>query len=122
MSLGQLHNVWSVVKNEENEKLKSFRKEAAWKLCKWDDVEELSKESSNDWNSCLCRIFAGLKKQNDIREELNKTRSALMAPLSAASLEQGSYQRSYEILVRLHMLTEIERFSSSFKQVIYEVS
>lgn len=41
-------------------------------------------------------------------EHLSALRSQLMTPLSAASMELGSYHRGYEHIVRLHMLTELE--------------
>ena len=42
------------------------------------------------------------------RSQLRQVRSEQMGPLSASSMEVGSYQRSYEFIVRLHMLKELE--------------
>ena len=49
-----------------------------------------------------------LQNETLFRSQLRQVRSEQMGPLSASSMEVGSYKRSYEFIVRLHMLKELE--------------
>ena len=59
---------------------------------------------------CSGNILLAARNRNeaDYARHLQVARSELMAPLSAASMEVGSYQRGYQYIVRLHMLTELQ--------------
>ncbi|KAF3845218.1 hypothetical protein F7725_008381, partial [Dissostichus mawsoni] len=71
--------------------LNTYRVEAAWKLGKWDLLED---------------YLSSAKKQDGetFYEKLKLVRKEQVVPLSAASYECGTYQRGYE----LHMLSELE--------------
>ncbi|XP_064394848.1 serine/threonine-protein kinase ATR-like [Halichondria panicea] len=94
-------------------RLNSYRVEAAWNLGQWDILQEhLSMEmtGSKNWNVNLGRLLL-TAKHKDVKtflSRLSKVRMEQMGPLCTASLEQGSYQRAYEYIVRLHMLQELE--------------
>ena len=93
--------------------LNSYRIEAASKLGDWDKLEShLKLEPDNqNWAVGLGKILLAVRdgKENMVKKHLNNVRSGLMGPLSAASMESGSYLRGYEYIVRLHMLNEIEQ-------------
>ncbi|XP_077973819.1 serine/threonine-protein kinase ATR-like isoform X2 [Styela clava] len=130
MDLGQLSIATCVIdgtlskqgswKNELN----SFRIEAAWRLGRWDALEEyldLPSESKNDllsrshdWNTRLGELLLVIKdnKWNKFQNLVDEIYLDQTGPLSAASMESGSYQRGYKSILRLHMLTELESIAS----------
>ncbi|XP_053507281.1 serine/threonine-protein kinase ATR [Ictalurus furcatus] len=118
LGLGQLSTVMTqvngVLANRPLWKsdLNAYRVEAAWKLSKWDLVEDYlaSDEKSNTWGVRLGQMLLSAKKQDLERfyAKLKVARREQVVPLSAASFECGTYQRGYEYIVRLHMLSELE--------------
>ncbi|XP_041373194.1 serine/threonine-protein kinase ATR-like [Gigantopelta aegis] len=92
--------------------LNAFRVEAAWKLGSWDKLETFTKPERNNrsWPVVIGKILlaARERKEDEFRKELEMVRREQMGPLSAASMESGSYQRGYEYIARLHMLNDIE--------------
>lgn len=118
LGLGQLSTVMTqvngVLANRPLWKsdLNAYRVEAAWKLSKWDLVEDYlaSDEKSNTWGVRLGQMLLSAKKQDSERfyAKLKVARREQVVPLSAASFECGTYQRGYEYIVRLHMLSELE--------------
>ncbi|KAG9278873.1 serine/threonine-protein kinase ATR [Astyanax mexicanus] len=118
LGLGQLSTVMTqvngVLANRPQWKsdLNAYRVEAAWKLSKWDLVEDYlaSDQKSNTWGVRLGQMLLSAKKQDSeaFCEKLKLSRKEQVVPLSAASFECGTYQRGYEYIVRLHMLSELE--------------
>ncbi|KAF5895245.1 Serine/threonine-protein kinase ATR, partial [Clarias magur] len=118
LGLGQLSTVMTQVNGvlasrpQWKSDLNAYRVEAAWKLSKWDLVEDYlaSDEKSNTWGVRLGQMLVSAKKQDSERfyEKLKLARREQVVPLSAASFECGTYQRGYEYIVRLHMLSELE--------------
>ncbi|MCJ8745312.1 hypothetical protein PDJAM_G00128940 [Pangasius djambal] len=118
LGLGQLSTVMTqvngVLANRPQWKsdLNAYRVEAAWKLSKWDLLEDYlaSDEKSNTWGVRLGQMLLSAKKQDSehFYEKLKLARREQVVPLSAASFECGTYQRGYEYIVRLHMLSELE--------------
>ncbi|TRY93692.1 hypothetical protein DNTS_029400 [Danionella cerebrum] len=92
--------------------LNAYRVEAAWKLSKWDFVEDYLAADckSSTWGVRLGQMLLAAKKQDSeaFYEKLKIVRKEQVVPLSAASFECGTYQRGYEYIVRLHMLCELE--------------
>ncbi|XP_066455638.1 serine/threonine-protein kinase ATR [Eleutherodactylus coqui] len=118
LGLGQLSTVITQVngilnsRSEWTAELNTYRVEAAWKLSKWDLVDEYlsTDRKSTNWSISLGQLLLlSKKKQSEaFYESLKVVRAEQIVPLSAASFERGSYQRGYEYIVRLHMLCELE--------------
>ena len=115
--------------------LNPLRIEAAWKLSKWNllekfcsyEEEHLSNEQINgtskmnilhdlnvskQFEEYVGRILCQAKKKNpqQFTSELRLAFNSLMGPISAASMEVGSYQRAYDYLAKLHLLKDLEYF------------
>ncbi|KAJ7539120.1 hypothetical protein O6H91_11G077400 [Diphasiastrum complanatum] len=98
--------------------------QAAWRLGQWDLLDEYvigadsdgiistSTEGNASFDLRLAKIFQALRKRDHykVAEQLMQCRLALLAPLAAASME--SYARAYPVVVKLHMLQELEDFNS----------
>ena len=56
--------------------------------------------------SCSLNIHL-LQKEEDFLQQLQVARQEQMGPLSAASMEMGSYHRGYECILRLEVLFSI---------------
>ncbi|XP_030212900.1 serine/threonine-protein kinase ATR [Gadus morhua] len=120
LGLGQLSSVITqlngVLTNRPQWKLElnSYRVEAAWRLSKWDLLQDYlssgADSSSNTWGVRLGQMLLAAKQQDSAAfyEKLKVVRKEQVVPLSAASYECGTYQRGYEYIVRLHMLSELE--------------
>ncbi|XP_061551565.1 serine/threonine-protein kinase ATR [Phycodurus eques] len=118
LGLGQLSTVIAQIngvladKQQWTSELNAYRVEAAWKLGKWDLLEDyLSSDlQSSTWGMRLGQLLLAAKKQDSaaFSEKLKLVRKEQVVPLSAASYECGTYQRGYEYIVRLHMLSELE--------------
>uniref|UniRef100_A0AAQ5WXF9 Serine/threonine-protein kinase ATR n=1 Tax=Amphiprion ocellaris TaxID=80972 RepID=A0AAQ5WXF9_AMPOC len=118
LGLGQLSTVITQVngvlanKHQWKSELNTYRVEAAWKLGKWDLLEDYlsSDRQSSTWGVRLGQLLLSAKKQDaeTFYEKLKLVRKEQVVPLSAASYECGTYQRGYEYIVRLHMLSELE--------------
>ncbi|XP_037833578.1 serine/threonine-protein kinase ATR [Kryptolebias marmoratus] len=118
LGLGQLSTVITQVngvlanKQQWKSELNTYGVEAAWKLGKWDLLEDYlsSDQQSNTWGVRLGQLLLSAKKQDakSFYEKLKLVRKEQVVPLSAASYECGTYQRGYEYIVRLHMLSELE--------------
>ncbi|XP_027130563.1 serine/threonine-protein kinase ATR [Larimichthys crocea] len=118
LGLGQLSTVITQVngvlanKHQWKSELNTYRVEAAWKLGQWDLLEDYlsSDRQSSTWGVQLGQLLLSAKKQDaeTFYEKLKLVRKEQVVPLSAASYECGTYQRGYEYIVRLHMLSELE--------------
>ncbi|KAG6548304.1 hypothetical protein Mapa_010357 [Marchantia paleacea] len=98
--------------------------QAAWRLGQWSLLEEYVTCAESDgsllnggegyaaFDLSLAKILQA--HQNGDRElfteQIMISRQTLLAPLAAASME--SYTRAYPLIVKLHMLQELEDFSS----------
>uniref|UniRef100_A0A8C9W423 Serine/threonine-protein kinase ATR n=1 Tax=Scleropages formosus TaxID=113540 RepID=A0A8C9W423_SCLFO len=118
LGLGQLSTVISQVNGVLasrycwKSELNTYRVEAAWKLTRWDLLEDYvaTDQKSSTWSERLGQMLLAAKKQDaeTFYEKLKLVRKEQVVPLSAASFEWGTYQRGYEYIVRLHMLSELE--------------
>ncbi|CAH1797711.1 unnamed protein product [Owenia fusiformis] len=119
MELGQFETAACQVdgiltkKPEWHGTMNSYRVEAAWKLGQWDNLRtHLDQErGKRTWAVGIGNTLMLAKDRDEegFLQQLQIVRSELMGPLSAASMEKGSYQRGYEYIVRLHMLNELEQ-------------
>ncbi|XP_055785850.1 serine/threonine-protein kinase ATR isoform X2 [Salvelinus fontinalis] len=118
LGLGQLSTVVTqvngVLANRPQWKsdLNTYRVEAAWKLSKWDLLEDYlgSDRKSSTWGVRLGQMLLAAKRRDaeTFYDKLKLVRTEQVVPLAAASYETGTYQRGYEYIVRLHMLSELE--------------
>uniref|UniRef100_A0A4D5RS55 Serine/threonine-protein kinase ATR n=1 Tax=Ixodes scapularis TaxID=6945 RepID=A0A4D5RS55_IXOSC len=101
--------------------INEYRVEAAWRLSSWDSLDEflqaqenVPQDSGNNWSSwgvATGRILLAahnLHEQSFV-ESLAQARSHQTSPLAAAAMEQEAYQRGYHYVLRLHILTEVEK-------------
>ena len=92
--------------------LNACRIESAWRLGQWEKLQQyVGTETANvTWNTALGKLLLAAKVKDEAAfcSQLEMLRLEEMAPLSAASMEAGCYQRGYEHIVRLHMLNELE--------------
>ncbi|XP_064607735.1 serine/threonine-protein kinase ATR-like [Liolophura sinensis] len=95
------------------DELNSYRVEAAWKLGSWSKLETFctQEKQRTGWSVGLGRVLLAAKHRDEEEffQQLKSLRGEQMGPLSAASMESGSYQRGYENITRLHMLNELEQ-------------
>ncbi|KAJ8304682.1 hypothetical protein KUTeg_018265, partial [Tegillarca granosa] len=72
----------------------------------------MERETRN-WSVSIGKILLAAKdkKEKQFWEQLQIVRHEQIGPLSAASMESGSYQRGYEYIIRLNVLNEIEEFA-----------
>jgi len=93
--------------------------QAAWRLGRWDLQKEYlqAAETHNDFGgkvpfeNHVSQLLLSLRDENRERpawqKVLKKARQSVLEPLAAASME--SYQRAYPLLLRLHILHELDR-------------
>ncbi|KAL2643558.1 hypothetical protein R1flu_011145 [Riccia fluitans] len=98
--------------------------QASWRLGQWNLLEEYVTVADSDgsllnggegyavFDLSLAKILQAHKKGDRelFTEQIMMSRQSLLAPLAAASME--SYTRAYPLIVKLHMLQELEDFSS----------
>ncbi|XP_076342973.1 serine/threonine-protein kinase atr-like isoform X2 [Tachypleus tridentatus] len=119
---------------EWSNEINPFHVESAWKLADWDGLSEFLKSiSSDNWGVAVGKILLSVKEKlvsgtwqqisitnkqhtvllfqenEKILEHLKIVRTQQMGPLSAASMENGAYQRGCSHVLRLHMLTDMEK-------------
>ncbi|XP_022748509.1 serine/threonine-protein kinase ATR-like isoform X3 [Durio zibethinus] len=96
--------------------------QAAWRLGRWDLMNEYlsgadeegllcsSSESNASFDLDVAKILQAMikKDQFSVAEKIALSRQALIAPLAAAGMD--SYTRAYPMIVKLHLLRELEDF------------
>ncbi|XP_043244732.1 serine/threonine-protein kinase ATR-like [Amphibalanus amphitrite] len=86
--------------------------EATWRLGQWDALEPALEDTPlTSWGAAVgaTLLHADQKKKTEFEKMLSFCREQEMAPLCLATIEKGSYAREYEHLVRLHILSDMER-------------
>ncbi|PIA56742.1 hypothetical protein AQUCO_00700831v1 [Aquilegia coerulea] len=96
--------------------------QAAWRLGRWDLMDEYlsgadeegpicsSSESNVSFDMDVAKILQAMMKKDQfsVAEKIAHSRQTLLAPLAAAGMD--SYMRAYPLVVKLHMLRELEDF------------
>ncbi|KAF9600434.1 hypothetical protein IFM89_009349 [Coptis chinensis] len=96
--------------------------QAAWRLGRWDLMDEYlagadeegpvcsSSESTASFDMDVAKILQAMMKKDQlsVAEIIAHSKQALLAPLAAAGMD--SYMRAYPLVVKLHMLRELEDF------------
>ncbi|KAI8902434.1 hypothetical protein BC833DRAFT_639508 [Globomyces pollinis-pini] len=86
---------------------------ASWRLGEWKQLKEyLGRDSKYSFESALGKLLLSIYEKNDLQFDqiLLETREKLNSSIAAASME--SYKRSYDTVLQLSMLSEIEQFYS----------
>ena len=67
---------------------------------------------SKQFEEYIGKILCQAKKynRNEFYSEFRLALNSLMGPISAASMEVGSYQRAYDYLAKLHLLKDLEYY------------
>ncbi|XP_027767681.1 serine/threonine-protein kinase ATR isoform X1 [Solanum pennellii] len=98
--------------------------QAAWRLGRWDLMDEYlngadeeglvcsSSESNALFDMDVAKILQAIMKRDQfsVAKRITLSKQALIAPLAAAGMD--SYARAYPFVVKLHMLRELEDYSS----------
>ncbi|OQV17014.1 Serine/threonine-protein kinase atr [Hypsibius exemplaris] len=97
------------------DELNGYRIEAAWKLGQWDALNgfidlERHKDRPSEWHAGVGRLLldAKLGDSEGFRGAMGHLQAQLMGPVCAANMEKGAYHRSYDNIVQLHTLFELE--------------
>ncbi|MCO5595170.1 hypothetical protein L7F22_049209 [Adiantum nelumboides] len=100
--------------------------QAAWRLGQWGLLDEYVHgavgeeeqaaliESNNAFDLSLAKVLLAMHKKDSLAfsKAIIQSRHGLLAPLAAASME--SYSRAYPLIIKLHMLHELENFQELF--------
>uniref|UniRef100_T1JZU2 Serine/threonine-protein kinase ATR n=2 Tax=Tetranychus urticae TaxID=32264 RepID=T1JZU2_TETUR len=104
-------------KKQWSDEIYPYMVEASWKLHNWDDLELMLRDNESLECDSLGVNIGHLidcihsKDETNFRKMLREIRKREMDPLSISSSEQGAYIRCYQHILRLHMLTDIEKFA-----------
>uniref|UniRef100_H2ZM58 Serine/threonine-protein kinase ATR n=1 Tax=Ciona savignyi TaxID=51511 RepID=H2ZM58_CIOSA len=107
------------------EALKASRIEACWRLGQWESLDDhvtsvsmTTRDPMTTWSAGIGRLLLAIraKEWNNVTSLLDGLYENQTAPLSAASMGNGSYQRGYAYILRLHMLADMERVTELVKQ------
>ena len=101
--------------------LRKYQVEAAWQLGQWDAIETNNNSDGgnttedSDWSVSLGKIMSKLNDKDSagLHTLVSNVRREQIIPISAAAMEQGSYRRCYEYVVRLQILDEVEALSKT---------
>jgi serine/threonine-protein kinase ATR len=102
---------------EWSQTLHSFGIEAAWRLGRWDSLEDfVSKPHKPTFESKIGEIFSAAKavgskmQASALPLAFRNARESIIPQLAAAGME--SYRRAYDSILKLHVLFELEHFLS----------
>lgn len=101
---------------EWSETMSSFAIEASWRLGRWESLDHyLAQPNVPRFETMLGQLISTTRTHGKGQSEettqkfhdsLKNVRETLIAPLAAASME--SYRRAYDVIVKLHMIREVE--------------
>lgn len=93
---------------ELEHELKKYQLEAAWQLGQWDAMDDpqgvaLDDDFRAEWEPSLATLLKCLHTEDrkSFMRHLESATAALMKPISAAALEEGAFERSYDHVVKL---------------------
>ena len=128
----------ATVSEEDRNVLRDFAIQGAWRLSKWDTLEQLGDEAPQSFDGSLARVMLSMhtvaadtlgkvpkvatktegtlqKASADIEATIRGVRTSLLPAISAASME--SYERTYPYLLQLHILSDLEQTLSSVQDI-----
>ena len=99
--------------------LAGFQAESAWMVGAWDDLQRIT--ANNELTSpyiMKARVLLAMRAGNadDIASALSNARGVLGAPITAAGAK--GYRQSYDALLDLHMLHEMELISDAVSPTV----
>ncbi|KZW04164.1 hypothetical protein EXIGLDRAFT_758462 [Exidia glandulosa HHB12029] len=100
---------------EWKEDLARFEVESAWTVGDWGHVQTVLQHSqAQTAESAIARLLLSLRSQEvaAVRESFATARLHLGAPITTAG--RGSYRRSYEAIMNLHVVQELDLIHNSF--------
>lgn len=109
---------------DQNEALLQNSAEALWRLSRFDELQDLIKNSnfqeSNEWGIRCGQILLDFRKDDDelFADEIDKSRLAIFKNLRIVGDEQNPYQKGYSHLMKLHMISEIEQARETMNKII----
>ena len=119
LQLGKFESVLSRVESRHlkgDNRSRGFAVEAAWRLGNWDELSnlvpssdlELGGGSDETFQVCLGKVMLSLQHRcfDQARDAVHSTRESAMGGLATVARE--SYSKSYQHLVQLHQVREIE--------------
>lgn len=112
-----------ISRNEHwSEALAGFRAEGCWIVCNWDALQQVVQTTMSDSPEIsVAKVLLALRGQRDpdIQIAFNVARQRLGATILSGG--PNSYRRSYDALVQLHILHELELahdFASRIRNLI----
>ncbi|KAI8598622.1 hypothetical protein EDD21DRAFT_309126 [Dissophora ornata] len=124
-NLGHFDTLFSTVEGDIHvypdwePRLHDWRVATAWKVQRWQSLEiAISRSIQPSFETGLGQLILDMRENRaiDFEEHLRQVRSMLIPPLAAASME--SYTRSYESIVQLAMLHELEVGSKGWNRSV----
>lgn len=97
--------------NEWQAELNRYRVQSAWKLGDWESLDAFLRVPSRpSFEISLGRSIQSAQHRHLSRfgDVVEATRADVLRNLSAGSTEFGSYERSYDYMLQLHMLRDLE--------------
>lgn len=126
LNLNQPHSVLNITSGlmannpEMSTSLVKYGVEAAWQLGKWDQLETFlsGTQMQPSWGVGVGEILLAVRSRdaNQYHKRLCQLREQQITPLSAANMEKWAYQRAYPLILKLHMISEMEELFSCLLQ------
>uniref|UniRef100_A0A336KU49 Serine/threonine-protein kinase ATR n=1 Tax=Culicoides sonorensis TaxID=179676 RepID=A0A336KU49_CULSO len=115
-------------KDNQELELRANCAEPLWRLSRWDDLNELiqdpSVKDSDIWGINCGRLLIDFRANNHehFNEEIDSIRLSLLRVLKTHESEQSIYQKCYSQILKLHMLTEIQKTEEIMNEIGPEVT
>ncbi|XP_063698186.1 serine/threonine-protein kinase ATR-like [Culicoides brevitarsis] len=103
--------------------LKANCAEPLWRLSRWDELENLIQEpgikESDIWGINCGQLLIDFRasKHEDFDQEIDRIRLSLLRVLKTHESEQSIYQKCYSQILKLHMLTEIQKAEETMLEI-----
>ena len=95
--------------------LAGFRVEGAWMNQDWDAVQDYTQTSEDTWEMSIARILLtmGAKDEEAFAESVAAARHQLGKSITAGG--EGGYRRSYDAVLKLHLVRDIETIRNAMQ-------
>lgn len=102
--------------------------EPLWRLSRWDELEKLIQEpgvkETDIWGINCGRLLIDFRasKHEEFDREIDRFRLSLLRVLKTHESEQSIYQKCYSQILKLHMLTEIQKAEEIMRKIGNQVT